>query len=292
MRSSAKLPVMILAGAALLAPLSLTAHRMWMLPSATVLSGADPWVTVDAAVSNELFYFDHVPMRLQNLIVLAPNGSPAKAENQNTGKYRSTFDVHLTETGTYRISVVNKGVMASYEENGQPKRWRGTEETFAKEVPANAKNLQVSRSNSRMDVFVTRGNPTETVLKPTGSGLELVPVTHPNDLVAGESATFGIALNGKPAEGISVSVIPGGIRYRDQLKEEKFTTDKDGKFTVAFKEPGMYWLNATHTETPRHAPETSLSADGSPGGGAPQGPPRQPAGNRFNYVVTLEVLPQ
>ena len=27
------------------------AHRSWMLPSATVLSGDDVWVTVDAAVS-------------------------------------------------------------------------------------------------------------------------------------------------------------------------------------------------------------------------------------------------
>ena len=44
-------------------PARLDAHRQWMLPSSTVLSGSDPWVTVDAAVSNELFYFDHVPMR-------------------------------------------------------------------------------------------------------------------------------------------------------------------------------------------------------------------------------------
>ena len=48
--------VLILAA---LAP-SLFAHRQWVLPSSTVLSAADPWVTVDAAVSNELFYFDHV----------------------------------------------------------------------------------------------------------------------------------------------------------------------------------------------------------------------------------------
>ena len=44
-------------------PLSAQAHRAWMLPSATVLSGEEPWITVDAAVSNDLFYFEHVPMR-------------------------------------------------------------------------------------------------------------------------------------------------------------------------------------------------------------------------------------
>ena len=48
-------------------PLSAQAHRAWMLPSATVLSGDEVWVTVDAAVSNDLFYFEHFPLRIANL---------------------------------------------------------------------------------------------------------------------------------------------------------------------------------------------------------------------------------
>ena len=48
-------------------PLSAQAHRAWMLPSATVLSGEDPWITVDAAVSNDLFYFEHFPLRIQGI---------------------------------------------------------------------------------------------------------------------------------------------------------------------------------------------------------------------------------
>src|SRR4051812_47665795 len=45
------------AAAALLStPAALSAHRMWLLPSATVFSGTDGWVTVDAAVSNDLFF--------------------------------------------------------------------------------------------------------------------------------------------------------------------------------------------------------------------------------------------
>ena len=66
-------PVIALALAASLSP-TLEAHRQWMLPSSTVLSKTGAWVTVDAAVSNELFYFDHVPMRLNNLRITAPDG--------------------------------------------------------------------------------------------------------------------------------------------------------------------------------------------------------------------------
>ena len=61
--------------ALLAAPVAANAHRQWMLPSMTVLSGNDPWVTVDAAVSNDLFVFEHVPMRLDGLVITGPDGA-------------------------------------------------------------------------------------------------------------------------------------------------------------------------------------------------------------------------
>jgi uncharacterized GH25 family protein len=137
---------------------------------------------------------------------------------------------------------------ASYQENGERKRWRGSLERFAKEVPANAEGLQVTQAESRMEVFVTAGNPSEQVLQPSGQGLELAPITHPNDLFAGEAARFRLVLDGKPAAGIKVSVIPGGIRYRDQLDEMSFTTDAKGEFSVTWPAAGMYWLSASHAD--------------------------------------------
>src|SRR3546814_12967029 len=97
--------------AAIAAPAS--AHRQWMMPSATVLSGDDVWVTVDAAISNDLFYFEHHPMRLDAMKAWAPDGSEAAIENRATGRYRSTFDVHLTQKGTWSIASLSDGVMGS-----------------------------------------------------------------------------------------------------------------------------------------------------------------------------------
>ena len=108
-----------------------------------MLAGDKPWVTVDAAVSNDLFYFNHVPLQLENLAITAPDGSKAAAQNPSTGKYRSVFDVELKQAGTYRIGVVNDYATASWDENGKPKRWRGTPAAFATEVPKDAKDLQV-----------------------------------------------------------------------------------------------------------------------------------------------------
>src|SRR5690606_27864212 len=119
-------------------PLTAHAHKAWLLPSATVVSGDTPWVSVDGAISNNLYYPDHFPMRLESLVITAPDGSRVAAQNPHTGKYRSVFDVELGQSGTYRIATVNAGLFASWEENGQPKRWRGSAEAFDKEVPKEA----------------------------------------------------------------------------------------------------------------------------------------------------------
>lgn len=257
---------------AALAPLAAHAHRQWLLPSATVLSGSDPWVTVDAAVSNDLFYFEHVPMRLDNLQVTAPDGGAVKAENAATGKYRSTFDLHLTQPGTYRVAVVNNGLFASYKIDGQPKRWRGSAENFAKEVPANAQDLQVTQAEGRIESFVTAGKPSDKGLRTVGRGLELAPITHPNDLVAGDTASFRLLLDGKPAGNLKVAVVPGGIRYRDQLQEFSATTDAEGKFSVKWPTAGMYWMEAEVKDD-----KTTF---------------KQARSRRAVYAVTVEVLPQ
>lgn len=270
-RSRMATRVAVLALAAL-APLAAHAHRQWLLPSATVLSGNDPWVTVDAAVSNDLFYFEHVPLRLDNLQVTAPDGSAVKAENAATGKYRSTFDLHLTQPGTYRVAVVNQGLFASYKVDGQAKRWRGSAENFAREVPANAQDLTVTQAEGRVESFITAGKPSDKGLRTTGRGLELAPITHPNDLVAGDTASFRLLLDGKPASNLKVEVVPGGIRYRDKLQEFSATTDADGKFSVKWPAPGMYWMEAEVRDDKATF--------------------KQAKSRRATYAVTVEVLPQ
>lgn len=226
-------------------PLSAQAHRAWFLPSATVLSGNDPWLTVDAAISNDLFYFEHMPMRLGDLVVTAPDGSTVAPQNASTGRYRSTFDVQLTQQGTYKVASVSSGLNARYKLGTESKRWRGSAAELPTAIPAGATDVEVSESVRRIETFATLGKPTLRAIEPTGVGLEFVPVTHPNDLYAGEEAKFRLLLDGKPAAGLEVEVVPGGIRYRDRLNELKLVTDADGGFAVTWPAPGMYWLSAS-----------------------------------------------
>ncbi len=245
MKKLTSLAGVVAAVAALALPLSAQAHRAWLTPTSTVLSGAEAWVGFDAGMSNGVFIPDHAAMNLAGLTIVAPDGSAAAPQNAMTGKYRSTFDLHLTQAGTYRVANVSGGVIVSYKQGGETKRWRGTEAAMAAAIPADATDVVATRSNSRTETFVTLGAPSTTALAPTGQGLELVPVTHPNDLVAGEAATFKLVRDGQPAADLEVTIARGGTRYRDNPEEMTVRTGADGSFTVTWPEPGMYWMNAS-----------------------------------------------
>ncbi|MCD0459178.1 DUF4198 domain-containing protein [Roseiconus lacunae] len=248
------------------------AHKVWLRPSQTSLSGNDPWVTVDAAVSNDLFYFNHFPLGLDNLVIIDPNGNQVEGQNQSTGKYRSVFDVQLKEKGTYRIAIVNQGLFASWEHDGQRRRWRGRASDFASALPEGATNVNVTESVGRIETFVTNGAPTETALEPTGKGIELIPVTHPNDLYAEEEGTFQLLVNGKPAAGLEVEIIQGATRYRNSQDTVHVTSDDEGKIKYTWPEAGMYWLSTSKSDSDTSIPNATQ--------------------RRLSYAGTVEVLPQ
>lgn len=253
---------------ALALPMSASAHRQWIMPSSTVVSGADAWVTVDAVVSNELFHPDHRPMQLAGVLVTGPDGAKVDIANGNTGQFRSTFDVHLTKPGTYKIATVNDGLNARFKVGGEQKMWRGkTGETPV--IPPGATDITVSQTSSRNETFVTLGAPNTTALKPAGAGLELAAITNPTDLVSGEAAQFKFLLDGKPAADLEVIILPGASRYRAASGEIKVKTGADGAFTATFPEAGMWWINASV----RDAPSTVAGAKRS-----------------ANYTAVVEVL--
>ena len=229
--------------AVLAAPLSAQAHRAWLAPTSTVLSGNDAWVGFDAGMSNGVFIPDHAAMRLSGLTITAPDGSTAQAENVTQAKYRSSFDLHLSQPGTYRVANVGSGFMASYKQGGEQTRWRGTEAEFPGALPADATDVEATRTDSRTETFVTLGEPTD--VKPVGKGLELAPVTHPNDLAAGEAATFKLLKDGQPAANVEVTIARGGTRYRNNPEEITVKTGADGAFSVTWPEAGLYWLGAS-----------------------------------------------
>lgn len=275
----------LVAAALLSLPVAASAHRQWLLPSATIFSGTDSWVTVDAAASNDLFFADHQPMRLDGLKACAPDGSEARIENASTGRYRSTFDVKLDKPGTWKIGTEGTNVMGSFKLNGEERRVGGRPAmtppgvpgspprpaaVSVADIPPEATDVKLTEVSTRNEIFVTADAPSTTVFKPTGKGLELEPITHPDELVTGETASFRFLVDGKPAAGLKVTVVPGGKRYRNDDGARELTAGADGVVQIDWPAAGMYWINATTTDEKTSEPRATQ--------------------RRLNYMTTVEVL--
>ncbi len=246
------------------------AHGIWIAPSSTVLS-APQFVTFDAASSSVPFIVDHRPLALDALTITAPDGSKVLPVNVLKGELRTVFDAKFEQTGTHHLLLTRAGFRANWKDaENKPKRFMGSAEALAKDVPTNAADLKVTESISRLESFITVGKP--SIVKNSGSGLELAMGTHPNDVIANEPIELTFLVDGKPTEGVEVELIRSQSRYRNKLDEQKFKTNKNGTITLTLPEAGLYWLDADFTDknvSNKIATERGLV-----------------------YVLTLEALPQ
>jgi uncharacterized GH25 family protein len=252
------------------------AHRGWLLPQATMVESKTPTVVIDGAISEGLFDIDHQALKLDGALVTGPDGVSVPVPTPYQGKQRSTFDLAMPKDGTYKVSLVSQSVTASYKDKagGEIKRFRGTEEAFKKDVPADASELRTTYQHARLETFVSANSQSTGALKPSGVGLEMVPLTHPTDLRAGETAKWRFQLDGKALPNFEFSLIPGGVRYRGVLGEIRLKTDAKGEATVTLPAAGMHWLNAAWPA------------------GQQKGPQAAEVPRRFSYAATLEILPE
>lgn len=254
---------------------NVNAHRAWIVPQETQLSGENRWVSFDAAVSNDIFLSNYNPGRFSGVQVHAPDGTPTEVDNMHKGKYRHVFDLALTQEGTYKVFTASSGLSARWYEDGKRKWYPGRGEAFSmeefkKRVPKDADKLTVTQFSRRMETFVTLGAPTEKTLQATNKGLELIAITHPNELYAGEAAKFKFLIDGKPAVGAEVVAIREGTRYRNAQEEISVKADENGVVTLNWNGAGRYFFEAEYQDKKAVAPATV---------------------RRGIYVAVLEVLP-
>ena len=252
------------------------AHRAWIKPTTTVVSGDDEWISFDAAVANGIFTPDHFALGTEGITVTSPSGKEVAKQHEQKLRYRSVFDINVKEEGTYRVETASQSLMAFWKDaDGKRQMWpgrgkTGTLEEFNKAVPKKADGLEVVESSRRINVFATLGEPSEDAIKPSGKGLELDGKTHPNDLYTGEEISLGFLMDGGTATGTKVTIVKDGEKYRDTDDAMNLTTDANGQIAVTFEEPGMYWLEAEFEDDNAKAPAQK---------------------RRGMFVLVMEVLP-
>lgn len=144
---------------------------------------------------------------------------------------------------------------------------------YADEVPTNTPTAKTDVIQLA-ETYVTKGAPS-TLPKPTGKGLELIPITHPNEVFADGSFEFKMQFDGKPLPKLTLELYRGASEYDEEQTQAlgHIDTDDEGHAKIDFKNrTGIYLLFAQY-------PAASSDAV------------QQPPARLYNYGLTLQAAP-
>ncbi|MGB2740889.1 MAG: DUF4198 domain-containing protein [Cognaticolwellia sp.] len=225
-----------------------SAHSRWLLPSHFTLSSEQgEWVALDASASNEVFNIDKA-LSIDALSILTPSGKSVRPSSSYKAHRKSVADYFVEDSGTYKITNnASASYFSSYKVADKRNRARANKAELKAMVPANATDLQTTYGLTRVETYITMNNPTENY-GTDGQFLELLPKTHPAEIVENESATFAFTYHGKVQAGVEIEITPDGARYRNTPDVLKLTTDKNGEITFTPAHAGRYLLIAEYEQ--------------------------------------------
>lgn len=268
-------PLLTAVALAFVAATPVQASMSWLLPTSYQAGGKEAVVSVDAAVSENLFIFERA-LKLEDILITAPDGSRIDAQQRSAARHRESFELRLTQDGTYRVSHVQVALMGSYVLEGQTRRFRATPATLDQELPAGAQLQGLTQAHNRQQVFVSKEEPGKPAFAPEGQGLELVPLDPVTELSDGDRTRLRLLLDGQPLADAVLRLLKEGNRYRYKMGEEQIKTDAKGEFTITWSQAGRYWLGASQGDRP---------APGATG-------TREKPLRRASLSATFEVLPR
>ena len=235
------------AAACVLAPGAALAHMPYLMPNYFDVTARDH-VTIQASFTEDAFAPD-VVMRSDAWFVRGPSGVTPVA-NVTYMRDLAAFEAALPASGTYRISSGERLGRKSKMFRNAAGQWIMTGE----EGEAGSSPLVDVQSVTIAEVYVTRQSPSRDALGATGKSLDLVPVTHPNEIFAKEPATFQLQFEGKPLQGALITVYRAAGVYDGKKVAAEVTTGADGRFTITPPDGGTYLALVRHrTEAPAGA---------------------------------------
>ena len=239
-----------------------SAHSRWLLPSHFTLSSEDgEWVTLDATASNEVFNADKA-LSIDPLTILTPSGKNARPSSTYKAHRKSVADYFIKENGTYKITNnATANYFSRYKVDGKHQRARVNKIELKALAISNATDLQTTYGLTRIETYITMNNPTENY-GTDGKFLELLPKTHPSEIVENEQATFAFIYHGKSQAGVEVEIMHDGARYRNDPEVVKLITNNKGEITFTPKKAGRYLLIAEYQQDAKNTTLTDKEHGG------------------------------
>lgn len=233
----------LIASALLLLPLAQSnAHVPYLSPAS--FEPVRGWVTLEAAFADKLL-LPEAKFDQSTFVVHTPDGSSRAPAQLVSVHSRTVLDDELTVDGTYKYSTGQRfgAVFHSYQLNGKTENSR--EPNFV--LPKGATLTAHFQSVTQAQTYISKGKPTNGVLKANGQGLEIEFSSHPNDLFAGQQLSGRLLLDGKPVAGSTLALHHTG-KGTDSEKTAPLTsqTDAKGQFNLPIAQAGVFLLLARH----------------------------------------------
>lgn len=235
-----------------------SAHTPYLAPS-TFAPRAGDTVALDAAFA-ETFFVPETVFDNSRFTVIGPDGKEAALDTVQLLKVRAVAEHTLPKgaTGTYRFSTGPRlgALFRTWEQNGK----RESSRDPAVKIPAGAKVISDFQSLTQADSYVTVGNPDRAALAPRNKGVELVPVTHPNDLYVGETFDFIVQYDGKPLADQAVEVTEAVWSSDRTPQVVNLKSDAAGHVRLPLSAAGTWIALTRHrTAAPAGAPVAEYS---------------------------------
>ena len=234
----------------------------YVLPTLFDLGKGDH-VTVQSAFGEDAFVAE-VAMRDAPFHLVGPDGKTTPAGSTVSLRDLTVFEANVGNDGTYRVTTGQrfgrKGKMFKVGD-----KWLMRGETDDPKPGTAEVEVQ---SATIAEAYVTRGEPSNGALKPSGRALEIQALTHPNAITAGSDASFVLLYEGKPLAGEEITVYRSAGYYDGRKVAAQIKGDAAGKFTLKPEDAGTYLILVRHrgaapagAETPYRSYTYTLAFD-------------------------------
>lgn len=217
-----------------------SAHMPYVLPT-TFDVGKGDHITVESSFAEDAFH-PEVAMRDAPFHLIAPDGSEAPVGPVTYLRDLSIFEADTKADGTYRVTTGQRFGRKSkmfQKEGAWVMRGEGGE------PPAGAAEVEV-QSATLAEAYVTRGQPSQAALKPTGKALEIQAITHPSGITAGGDAAFAVLFDGKPLAGAEITLFRSAGYWDGRKIAAQVKADAAGRFTLRPEDAGTYLILVRH----------------------------------------------
>ncbi|HHA2747724.1 TPA: DUF4198 domain-containing protein [Stenotrophomonas maltophilia] len=248
--------LMATAALALAVSLPASAHTPYVVPS-NFAPRAGQTIALDASFA-ETFFVPETAFDDSQFTVTGPDGSEAPLASQ-VMKTRTVAEYTMPAgKGTYRISTGQRlgALFRTWEQNGK----RESSRDASVKIPTGAKVISDFQSLTQAVSYVTVGNPDRTALAARNKGIELVPVTHPNDLYVGETFEFIVQYDGKPLVNHAVEITEAVWSSDRTPQVVNLKSDATGHVRLPLSAAGTWIALTRHrTTAPAGAPVAEYS---------------------------------